>query len=185
MLPAISRQSWRAHPRSRGEHMGRLAALRGSRGSSPLARGTRGAALTARHYGRLIPARAGNTPYEDAILPLSRAHPRSRGEHAIPNAMFQIRTGSSPLARGTPVRGLGLESWGGLIPARAGNTSWASIATPPRWAHPRSRGEHNRGTGSWWSVAGSSPLARGTLPTYTTIDLSMGLIPARAGNTSS
>ena len=70
-----------AHPRSRGEHgilrLRRLLVC----GSSPLARGTRRFLCPATSYGRLIPARAGNT-----LRPIRRrharsAHPRSRGEH--------------------------------------------------------------------------------------------------------
>ena len=97
--------------------------------------------------------------------------------------MSQIITGSSPLARGTPSDDK-IKVWGGgLIPARAGNTTPERGAVPPRRAHPRSRGEHGvRGLfqGHLW---GSSPLARGTLASTVNVEARAGLIPARAGNT--
>ena len=53
------------------------------------------------------------------------------------------------------------------------------------WAHPRSRGEHNLRTPSKLFRSGSSPLARGTLALPPRRRPLRGLIPARAGNTSS
>ena len=71
-----------------------------------------------------------------------------------------------------------------FIPARAGNT-WRSpfgvVMTP---VHPRSRGEHISGTDTKLRNAGSSPLARGTLPYPTSTEGCRRFIPARAGNTA-
>ena len=93
------------------------------------------------------------------------------------------RWGSSPLARGTPAA---REVWSyevGLIPARAGNTrAWRPVERSS-WAHPRSRGEHDNPKAAAAYRAGSSPLARGTLPADGRAGFSRGLIPARAGNT--
>ena len=50
-----------AHPRSRGEHDLTLSQEKIERGSSPLARGTRGRELAEQVAAGLIPARAGNT----------------------------------------------------------------------------------------------------------------------------
>ena len=91
-------------------------------GSSPLARGT------PRHLHRdcrpngLIPARAGNTASASYTAEPCRAHPRSRGEHFVDGIINNPSVGSSPLARGTRVKGLSLRFRPGLIPARAGNT---------------------------------------------------------------
>ena len=52
-----------AHPRSRGEHDLSSHTHNYAAGSSPLARGTRHAFLPIHGAPRLIPARAGNTPY--------------------------------------------------------------------------------------------------------------------------
>ena len=51
----------KAHPRSRGENGGRVAGLRGARGSSPLTRGKLTHAGLARRERGLIPAHAGKT----------------------------------------------------------------------------------------------------------------------------
>ena len=114
LIPARAGNTWlrfsfqhtpAAHPRSRGEHgilrLRRLLVC----GSSPLARGTRRFLCPATSYGRLIPARAGNT-----LRPIRRrharsAHPRSRGEHRKRHVRFHLTYGSSPLARGTQTGG--------------------------------------------------------------------------------
>ena len=153
----------RAHPRSRGEHFQNILAQRSRWGSSPLARGTRVSRCPFSVGRGLIPARAGNTFSAERIRCLIGAHPRSRGEHDGHGATTTYNPGSSPLARGTPLNALLAWFQAGLIPARAGNTTKHPNRKEPRWAHPRSRGEHSRGhveaVGGLW------------------------LIPARAGNT--
>ena len=155
-----------------------------SRGLIPARAGnTRGGGQPAGVFLRLIPARAGNTMARSPARPPRRAHPRSRGEHDNPKAAAAYRAGSSPLARGTRQEVGILESWKGLIPARAGNTP-----KTPWWgcrprAHPRSRGEHACDSSRTQFCAGSSPLARGTLVFSSISQEFQGLIPARAGNT--
>ena len=51
-------------------------------------------------------------------------------------------------------------------------------------AHPRSRGEHERIARTRNLPLGSSPLARGTQGKTLELSASLGLIPARAGNTN-
>ena len=53
---------------------------------------------------------------------MSRAHPRSRGEHSKAGQIHMKLWGSSPLARGTLIDITQLLKSRGLIPARAGNT---------------------------------------------------------------
>ena len=153
------------------------------RGSSPLARGTLLETDFNRTYKGLIPARAGNTIAFFASCFSAGAHPRSRGEHIPVWAFFTALKGSSPLARGTLVLGLALESVSGLIPARAGNTMPTKAGIPEGRAHPRSRGEHITGDMLASKAAGSSPLARGTHRLPPAPSSLNGLIPARAGNT--
>ena len=112
----------RAHPRSRGENGGRVAGLRGVRGSSPLTRGKPSPWPPPSSLARLIPAHAGKTSVKvmDGVLP--RAHPRSRGENHRSATRSSGVTGSSPLTRGKrwprgwPARRAR------LIPAHAGKT---------------------------------------------------------------
>ena len=74
-----------AHPRSRGEHDGEDLWHLLESGSSPLARGTCSDRLAGLEVVRLIPARAGNMPFVIASHGSVPAHPRSRGEHAVPS----------------------------------------------------------------------------------------------------
>ena len=134
-----------AHPRSRGEHGGGGGQVGVFRGSSPLARGTHSVRSDRTNPHGLIPARAGNTNSLCKVLQLTRAHPRSRGEHVVPLANVVKPVGSSPLARGTRSRQPMKLSRRGLIPARAGNTSRGCCLTVTPRAHPRSRGEHVSG----------------------------------------
>ena len=116
---------------------------------------------------------------------MTRAHPRSRGEHNWALVPIPWQRGSSPLARGTRTRHSISQCWRGLIPARAGNT----VGTFPNLfllrAHPRSRGEHHGGFSEPHYQRGSSPLARGTRRVLLPEVWRLGLIPARAGNTVS
>ena len=180
---SIARCRW-AHPRSRGEHSGVLELICRVQGSSPLARGTLEAHPRASACFGLIPARAGNTFQCGPSSPLSRAHPRSRGEHGGVSVGVCGVGGSSPLARGTPSLMDRQSPNHGLIPARAGNTAPANTGPAKCRAHPRSRGEHVSDFFTLELQGGSSPLARGTLRRRSRFPRSAGLIPARAGNTA-
>ena len=110
-----------AHPRSRGEHYQAHELPLHYEGSSPLARGTYISASQRRETSRLIPARAGNMLNISLSQRLSAAHPRSRGEHQLIQALHNLSVGSSPLARGTCIEQLNRVVSSRLIPARAGN----------------------------------------------------------------
>ena len=173
-----------AHPRSRGEHSAEMSTNNKAAGSSPLARGTPiYPHFTVADIG-LIPARAGNTTdfYHEVIQ--VRAHPRSRGEHKQKALTVVPSGGSSPLARGTHKVTVLCGVAVGLIPARAGNTKPPRSSLRSARAHPRSRGEHLLLSLTPSLLPGSSPLARGTLIALVLSAFALGLIPARAGNTT-
>ena len=130
------------HPRSRGEHRPDAGAGAGNVGSSPLARGTHVSERRDGVWQRFIPARAGNTYLRRRRFRSRTVHPRSRGEHITLDAAPEGTTGSSPLARGTPASGFGLDGPRRFIPARAGNTSRRRTLSMRLSVHPRSRGEH-------------------------------------------
>ena len=92
-------------------------------------------------FGGGIPACAGSTPAR-APWPLSAG-------------------GSSPYARGTPVRPAGAGFGSGLIPVCAGSTSGRPTPSATTTAHPRMRGEHAVSSRSLARSPGSSPHARG------------------------
>ena len=178
------RWATRAHPRSRGEHELTVSEVRTPPGSSPLARGTPHRGHRPAQGAGLIPARAGNTRAALNDLEEMGAHPRSRGEHRLFRSFGFMRSGSSPLARGTPAGRPLTRAARGLIPARAGNTFACQSRRVRGWAHPRSRGEHLPAASDAFATAGSSPLARGTPTDQILEQLPRGLIPARAGNTA-
>ena len=152
-------------------------------GSSPLARGLLRSSWRSPARDRIIPARAGFTPRPVLRSGMSRDHPRSRGVYCAWCSMLASRGGSSPLARGLPTCQVPIWAPNGIIPARAGFTSW-----PPRprssWAdHPRSRGVYPLTFSQTTTCGGSSPLARGLLTLLETPVRPDRIIPARAGFT--
>mgnify|MGYP000971410894 CR=1 FL=1 len=153
------------HPRSRGVYTGMPAAAARASGSSPLARGLLHEDSLEGGEAWIIPARAGFT--------IAGAQP------------LGPRPGSSPLARGLHTASTTRASQTWIIPARAGFTQWTAGQPRQRPDHPRSRGVY-----TYWrewpdDEVGSSPLARGLLRRLAAAIVVSGIIPARAGFTSS
>ena len=98
---------------------------------------------------------------------------------------LQFVAGSSPLARGLPVLGPVERRFGRIIPARAGFTSGGSRSRCRRSDHPRSRGVYMKRGVDMRLAAGSSPLARGLRFIVLSSHCRIGIIPARAGFTTS
>ena len=173
-----------AHPRSRGENVGRHRRAQWRWGSSPLTRGKPMQQLDLLSPVRLIPAHAGKTWKTTRTVPGSEAHPRSRGENAAGVIGTFVAGGSSPLTRGKHLACASGELFAGLIPAHAGKTRpWAG-GRPWRRAHPRSRGENRRVSLRRPRVRGSSPLTRGKHSPHLHNKNRVRLIPAHAGKTS-
>ncbi len=154
------------------------------RGSSPHARGARGAGVVGDLAAGLIPACAGST--RRCIRPVSRsgAHPRMRGEHEQVDRRSGASKGSSPHARGAPGGHSVGEPRPRLIPACAGSTSGCWRGGKRCRAHPRMRGEHEVAKCGVSRHGGSSPHARGALLCRVDRPVRSGLIPACAGSTS-
>ena len=174
----------RDHPRMRGEHDVEVVVLVHFRGSSPHARGTRWSFCFSFHCLGIIPACAGNTRRGRCTCCRWRDHPRMRGEHISRGRPCLVTNGSSPHARGTLGGAPHVVVIVGIIPACAGNTQCRVGIWRNRGDHPRMRGEHGRRVYVPVLPAGSSPHARGTLPSTGYCPLGMGIIPACAGNTS-
>ena len=171
------------HPRMRGEHLANGIVGVCVKGSSPHARGTHRRHRLCGQCAGIIPACAGNTDLAARPLKDRRDHPRMRGEHARQQACDTINRGSSPHARGTHMY---LHEGGkvsGIIPACAGNTMSLKNVSLRRWDHPRMRGEHYKVLAEPHTSLGSSPHARGTLPSFLYFLYYFGIIPACAGNT--
>ena len=154
-------------------------------GSSPLARGLQRQAQAGAHPDRIIPARAGFTAQTDVALEELGDHPRSRGVYGPPRAWSSADPGSSPLARGLRAAAGVVECRPWIIPARAGFTSLFAEYQANGGDHPRSRGVYVNSGIDGVGAPGSSPLARGLLVACFRVTVGMGIIPARAGFTSS
>ena len=151
----------RDHPRSRGVYSLYQAAQRGDAGSSPLARGLPATGAIPGETLGIIPARAGFTLSSRTPENRWEDHPRSRGVYSTWASVAMMHAGSSPLARGLPVRDLDLAFPQRIIPARAGFTSDDAAKKLADQDHPRSRGVYICGSRRGPSQIGSSPLARG------------------------
>ena len=173
----------RDHPRSRGVYIvGRLGSS-AMLGSSPLARGLPAILLAALAASRIIPARAGFTGGDHDGRPGAADHPRSRGVYEDGATVLASVDGSSPLARGLPVAQEPARGRLRIIPARAGFTASRRRRGGGWPDHPRSRGVYDLLDGGGGGVAGSSPLARGLLPSPFREHVAVRIIPARAGFT--
>ena len=89
-------------------------------------------------------------------------HPRLRGELNIYDHFLSSYGGSSPLTRGTHVLSLVINDTCRFIPAYAGNSLIRRPTKTAKSVHPRLRGELGLNHHVDLSVAGSSPLTRGT-----------------------
>ena len=156
----------------------------GSRGSSPLARGTVRGPWLAVAQQRFIPAGAGNSAIFLRGITGAPVHPRWRGEQDAGLARQKPADGSSPLARGTDRAFHSTGHGHRFIPAGAGN-SWP-VGRQRRYptVHPRWRGEHGKRALNKAEPDGSSPLARGTPALRHPPHLILRFIPAGAGNTT-
>ena len=206
-FPAVtSDSSSRDHPRMRGEHRIGRSTSTSTIGSSPHARGTpttpspspktpwdhprmRGehnqAAQMSTDLTGSSPHARGTLACKSTGIMSSGDHPRMRGEHLFFCRFLFSGVGSSPHARGTLSQSHPYILQSGIIPACAGNTLMSSLRCPPSRDHPRMRGEHLFPRQAQRGAPGSSPHARGTPYTNTWTKMTVGIIPACAGNTYS
>ena len=89
-----------AHPRVGGENASPKSASDKIRGSSPRGRGKLGVPLVVVWCGRLIPAWAGKTTYQNVNDAATEAHPRVGGENLAEQGWDTYALGSSPRGRG-------------------------------------------------------------------------------------
>ena len=171
------------HPRSRGVYETVRRSSSPMSGSSPLARGLPLAGFFLAAYARIIPARAGFTRIMQQSRRAFQDHPRSRGVYQFQHPFVFKSLGSSPLARGLPLRFLSRRPRPGIIPARAGFTNRFHVKHSSKKDHPRSRGVYATNIRTCGGPFGSSPLARGLRLRRQCKGSRVGIIPARAGFT--
>ena len=166
----------------RGERHADGSAEHVARGSSPHARGTPSTCYGKDGFPRFIPACAGNASGAFDDVQILAVHPRMRGERMVPTGCVAVVDGSSPHARGTPGSWVLMTLGFRFIPACAGNANWAPPRTSAPAVHPRMRGERLVLQQPGVTDRGSSPHARGTLPTGRAPTAGTRFIPACAGN---
>ncbi len=167
-----------------GEHLTSALLMYRRWGSSPHVRGTLRTWDTESHTAGIIPACAGNTVC--VLIGFAMVcvdHPRMCGEHEGNTFHIPEDMGSSPHVRGTRDALLELLQLSRIIPACAGNTSYAVAAVSLEGDHPRMCGEHAWTQGAVDGAWGSSPHVRGTLSRIMPSNRGVGIIPACAGNT--
>ena len=111
------------HPRMRGERTDEAAKTYAQDGSSPHARGTQDVVGGVLHGVRFIPACAGNAAARTCPGGQGPVHPRMRGERSSSLFCSIPSRGSSPHARGTPMKGPSQCVIWRFIPACAGNAA--------------------------------------------------------------
>ena len=134
---------------------------------------------------RIIPARAGFTQEASGHDFQARDHPRACGVYRRCVSCLIPRTGSSPRVRGLPATGTVPAPEAGIIPARAGFTVTNPVRGSIPQDHPRACGVYDT-TALWCGeTGGSSPRVRGLRPPSARRRPGNGIIPARAGFTTS
>ena len=175
-----SHSRW-AYPRERGGTIDPAWSQSWSQGLSPRTRGNH----HRRHWwGRRqgpIPANAGEPKRQARTTLHQRAYPRERGGTASWLPVRSYSSGLSPRTRGNHAGGHVGSPEKGPIPANAGEPRQRLDRRCHQRAYPRERG----GTGKpilldpWQK--GLSPRTRGNLTMVTSIGVTMGPIPANAG----
>ena len=133
---------------------------------------------------RIIPARAGFTTSKSSAAASHGDHPRSRGVYSTDSPTRIRIVGSSPLARGLRSSDGASGRSSRIIPARAGFTGTRRCGIRGGKDHPRSRGVYLMYLTRMAGSTGSSPLARGLRHGNSPNTPGGGIIPARAGFTS-
>ena len=171
------------HPRACGANRIYAAFTQSIYGSSPRVRGKLVLERHACALGRIIPARAGQTPGRAGASLFVSDHPRACGANGAGRRSALSRFGSSPRVRGkrrqTRPSAVSIR----IIPARAGQTEWLRSRIGKYADHPRACGANYMASLSWKVGVGSSPRVRGKRQIFGPHFGRMRIIPARAGQT--
>ncbi len=169
------------HPRTGGAEQPCRRGSRRAPGSSPHRRGRAAGSPLAFVTERVIPAQAGQRLSWSWCCVGCGGHPRTGGAEQVRSWVPRARSGSSPHRRGRePLSDMAI-TYPGVIPAQAGQSTSASIATSLAAGHPRTGGaeRHAGGTGEAWQ--GSSPHRRGRAHAIHRGPRDRRVIPAQAG----
>ena len=172
------------HPRACGANHQMSIRVRTTYGSSPRVRGKRTDSAAVSCTDRIIPARAGQTPPACTGARRTSDHPRACGANCAVLAAVAVAAGSSPRVRGKQPVGVNYHYRQRIIPARAGQTSFAVRCAEVMSDHPRACGANDLSFTDLRGADGSSPRVRGKLLHGRLLRRQRRIIPARAGQTS-
>ena len=172
------------HPRACGANCVALRAAKTENGSSPRVRGKRIRLALPDAVGRIIPARAGQTPVPATPWAHLADHPRACGANPVNPIDGTRNIGSSPRVRGKRRRNSGMVCRTRIIPARAGQTRTPPAPYHRNPDHPRACGANEKALDNYANGNGSSPRVRGKLPDDELLRTIGRIIPARAGQTN-
>ena len=170
------------HPRACGELGVRKGKDDVEDGSSPRMRGTLYEVLNSFRVHRIIPAHAGNSGCGCSDAGPRPDHPRACGELLCRDDEARMASGSSPRMRGTPGGVKLVTCRYRIIPAHAGNSLRAPVASASGSDHPRACGELDWPGAQDLADTGSSPRMRGTQRGSMPRSVLHRIIPAHAGN---
>ena len=171
------------HPRACGANRRGEGADESASGSSPRVRGKLGEQPLPQRLARIIPARAGQTPFQLRFIGHAPDHPRACGANSTTTEAGSWNDGSSPRVRGKrraiPCRHVLVR----IIPARAGQTAASGRSSRATPDHPRACGANPIDGGEMLNASGSSPRVRGKPVSGSPDSRHTRIIPARAGQT--
>ena len=133
---------------------------------------------------RIIPARAGSSHGRGEGVSVTWDHPRACGEQRPDGIHITLRPGSSPRVRGADVGQVGVGDQYRIIPARAGSSGCGTSPLLCPGDHPRACGEQVMPRRVRMPLPGSSPRVRGAGKSAHGLGDGRGIIPARAGSSS-
>ena len=147
---------------------------------------TRGRLRTITDWGKdrgNTPAYAGKTFLGPRRAPVSRKHPRLRGEDCASDEKPPITRETPPLTRGRPAARDDVKGVIGNTPAYAGKTMTKEEHAAAFEKHPRLRGEDSEINKTFRRDAETPPLTRGRLAPDARAKHRRGNTPAYAGKT--
>ena len=171
------------HPRACGGNQFSDGFKTEDEGPSPRVRGKQ---QPTRPFGagvRSIPARAGETRSRPGSSRVPRVHPRACGGNSTACPPAAVMAGPSPRVRGKRGQARRSRPERGSIPARAGETPFATLGTRPCRVHPRACGGNCDRNRIPPAMYGPSPRVRGKLLPEQGEASQKRSIPARAGET--
>ena len=171
------------YPRVCGGNIGLQVPLAAQRGLSPRVRGKRRPPLESPPPNGSIPACAGETPSGGRRRLPARVYPRVCGGNVACQAIAGSLDGLSPRVRGKPTPLLPRQSTNWSIPACAGETPIPTGCRRVRWVYPRVCGGNDEIQYTLSDMDGLSPRVRGKHPGRNLRPVSVGSIPACAGET--